>query len=252
MSSLARLAKSWAKNNCFWQKMKTTMLWLLEGIIYLVLEATWFQRQHWEYDTLSLHWECHTLSTACWEHDTLSAVVVAAVTILPVTVNVSIAVAVVIAVIVATTNVKSIAGATVAFAAAIICSFSAAAVSWLLLSVARWEYDTLSARWEYHTLSGWHWEYDALSARWKYVTLSAAMDACRAAQEARRIEARAASTTLATFSAAAFSGLLFFSPLLLSLLPPPLLLLMLLLLLSPSPLSPSPLALLLLSSLQSM
>ncbi len=43
---------------------------------------------------------------------------------------------------------------TVASAAAIVATFSAAAFSWLLFSATCWEYDTLSASWEYHTLAG--------------------------------------------------------------------------------------------------
>jgi hypothetical protein len=54
-------------------------------------------------------------------------------------------------------------------------------------------------------LSALCWEYDALSMQWEYNALSAALDTRHTAQEARRIEARAASTAVAAFSAAGFS-----------------------------------------------
>ncbi len=182
----------------------------------------WFQRRRWEYDIFSggplRVW--YTLSAARWEHDTLSAVIIAAVTIATVTVNITVSVAAVTAVVVAATNIKSAATSFVTSATAIVATISAAAFSWLLFSATRWEYDTLSA----------------------------ALDACCASQEARRIEARLHRPPLPLFWLQLLVDCCFF-PLLLS--PPPLSLFMLFLPLSLSPLSPSPSLSSLLSSLQS-
>ncbi len=138
------------------------LIWKL--LRYDFWRGLWFESWCWEYGTLS---------AAHCEHDTLSAVIVAAVTVAAVTIYVSVGVSVVIAVVIIATDVKSVATATVTSAAAIIASFSAAAFSSLLFSAARWEYHTLSVRWEYHTLSGRCWEYDTLSRWcWEYDAVS--------------------------------------------------------------------------------
>ncbi len=103
------------------------LIWKL--LHYDIWRGLWFVRQRWEYVTLS---------AACCEHDTLSAVIIAAVTVAAITVYVPIGIAIVTAAVIIATDVKSIATSTVASAATIVATFSAVASQTLLRIGLNW------------------------------------------------------------------------------------------------------------------